>query len=572
MLKLKAKTLDEFKYSFKNFSKNYPLFTYLIIFLTLTLSLVELVSMSMLLPLASLGLEDSNTSGFLDFIKNIFLKFGISYSFNVIFITFVIVYFLKILIVLIIGIYIDNATYYISTDLREKVIRGLKTTSWSYFKSKKQGLITNLLTMEISNSSENFRNTVSIIESIFLFFIYIFLGASISYESLIGIILLILISTIFLKPFFQMARKAGKRKVDDVRSMSSYINSGLKSLKIFKATNKENFLVQSLINSNLDFLKANKTTVKSKRLLEAFQNTFQLIGFTIGLYFVKDVLELNLIEIGFLGYVYIKLYTHLANILKKYQVLTNNITYLKRVNSFIDELQSNKDQVFGTLKPRFPNEIKIKDLSFSFENNLILEKISLIIPKTGLTMILGSSGVGKTTLFDLITGLYNIEKGKIFLGNDDLKDLEISSFRSKVGYVTQDPFLINGTLIENITSFGEKYRKLDLENSIEISGIKNLVEKLPDGVESNIGESGAFLSGGEKQRVAIARALINRPKLILMDEPTSSLDQKMSAQIIKNIKEISKKNPVLMITHKKEHIKFSNTAYKISQRKVTKIK
>ena len=111
-------------------------------------------------------------------------------------------------------------------------------------------------------------------------------------------------------------------------------------------------------------------------------------------------------------------------------------------------------------------------------------------------MILGSSGVGKTTLFDLITGLYNIEKGKIFLGNDDLKDLEISSFRSKVGYVTQDPFLINGTLIENITSFGEKYRKLDLENSIEISGIKNLVEKLPDGVESNIGESGAFLSGG----------------------------------------------------------------------------
>ena len=264
MLKLKAKTLDEFKYSFKNFSKNYPLFTYLIIFLTLTLSLVELVSMSMLLPLASLGLEDSNTSGFLDFIKNIFLKFGISYSFNVIFITFVIVYFLKILIVLIIGIYIDNATYYISTDLREKVIRGLKTTSWSYFKSKKQGLITNLLTMEISNSSENFRNTVSIIESIFLFFIYIFLGASISYESLIGIILLILVSTIFLKPFFQMARKAGKRKVDDVRSMSSYINSGLKSLKIFKATNKENFLVQSLINSNLDFLKANKTTVKSK--------------------------------------------------------------------------------------------------------------------------------------------------------------------------------------------------------------------------------------------------------------------------------------------------------------------
>ena len=90
-----------------------------------------------------------------------------------------------------------------------------------------------------------------------------------------------------------------------------------------------------------------KNNIKSKRLLEAFQNTFQLIGFTIGLYFVKDVLELNLIEIGFLGYVYIKLYTHLANILKKYQVLTNNITYLRdnglKKFALVSELMNSED-------------------------------------------------------------------------------------------------------------------------------------------------------------------------------------------------------------------------------------
>lgn len=572
MLKLKAKTLDEFKYSFKNFSKNYPLFTYLIIFLTLTLSIVELVSMSMLLPLASLGLEDSNTSGFLDFIKNIFLKFGISYSFNVIFITFVIVYLLKILIVLIIGIYIDNATYYISTDLREKVIKGLKTTSWSYFKSKKQGLITNLLTMEISNSSENFRNTVSIIESIFLFFIYILLGVSVSSGTLLGIFLLIIISITFLKPFFQMARKAGKKKVDDIRNMSTYINSGLKSLKIFKATNKEDFLIESLISSNIEFLRANKITVKSKRFLEAFQNTFQLIGFTIGLYFVRDVLELNLIEIGFLGYVYIKLYTHLAHILKKYQVLTNNISYLKRVNSFVDELKKNRDQVFGSVKPELPSEIQIKSLSFSYGKTLILKNISLTIPKKGLTIIFGKSGAGKTTIFDLITGLYDIEKKKIFLGNYDLRDIKISNFRSQIGYVTQDPFLINGTILDNIISFKKKYNKTELDNTIIKCGLENLIKKLPQGIMSNIGESGAFLSGGEKQRIAIARSLIDKPKLILMDEPTSSLDEEISKEIIVNVKRISKNIPIIMITHQKEYLKVADTAYEIQNMKVNKIK
>ena len=96
--------------------------------------------------------------------------------------------------------------------MREKVIKGLKITSWSYFKSKKQGLITNILTLEINNSSENFRYTVSIIESSFLFLIYVLLGVSISFETLLGIILLMTVSLIFLRPFFQMARAAGKKK------------------------------------------------------------------------------------------------------------------------------------------------------------------------------------------------------------------------------------------------------------------------------------------------------------------------------------------------------------------------
>ena len=449
----KIKTLEEFKYSLKHFYKHYPLFTNVIIFFTLSLSVVELISMSMVMPLISLGLENDNSSNFLEFVKNIFSSFGINYSFNTIFISFIIIYFLKIIVVLIIGIYVDNAAYYISTDLREKVIKGLKITSWSYFKSKKQGLITNILTLEINNSSENFRYTVSIIESSFLFLIYVLLGVSISFETLLGIILLMTVSLIFLRPFFQMARAAGKKKVDDIRSMSTSVNAGLKSLKIFKATNNEDFLIKSLINSNLNFLKANKSTVKSKRFLEACQNTFQLIGFTIGLYLVKDVLMLNLIEIGFLGYVYIKLYTHVANILKKYQVLTNNITYLKRVNGFIDELRSNQEQIFGVKKPIFSREIKINNLSFSYGNTKIFNKVSFTIPKSGLTIFLGRSGAGKTTLFDLITGLYDIEREKILLGKIDLKDLNISNFRKQIGYVTQDPFLINGTILENVTSF-----------------------------------------------------------------------------------------------------------------------
>jgi len=369
-----------------------------------------------------------------------------------------------------------------------------------------------------------------------------------------------------------MAREGGKQKVKDIREMSSSINSGLRSLKIFKATNNERFIINSLLSSNLNYLKANVLSVKSKRYLEASQNIIQLFGFTVGLYFVRDYLMLNLIEIGFLGYVYIKLYTHVANISKKYQVLTNNIPFLKRVKSFINELDENKEHSFGNVIPKLPSQITIKDISFKFGKVRILDKISFTIPKFGLSILFGISGVGKTTLLDLITGLYKIEKGEILVGKTNIRNLKISTFRNNIGYVTQDPFLMIGSIKENITSFREEVKESNVVNVAKMSGLKSLIEKLPDGLNSQIGESGANLSGGEKQRLAIARSLVDSPKLILMDEPTSALDETISNEIMVNIKKISKKIPIVMITHKKEFIKFADVAYELKKKKIIKIK
>merc|ERR1711991_450512 len=284
----------------------------------------------------------------------------------------------------------------------------------------------------------------------------------------------------------------------------------------------------------LNYLKANVLSVKSKRYLEASQNIIQLFGFTIGLYFVRDYLMLSLIEIGFLGYVYIKLYTHIANISKKYQVLTNNIPFFKRVKSFINELNENKEHSFGNVIPKLPSQISIKNISFNYGKVKILDKI---------------------------------EKGEILVGKTNIRNLKISTFRNNIGYVTQDPFLMIGSIKENITSFREEVKKSNVFNVIKMSGLKSLIDKLPDGLNSQIGESGANLSGGEKQSLAIARSLVDSPKLILMDEPTSALDEMISNEIMKNIKRISKKIPIVMITHKKEFIKFADVAYELKKKK-----
>ncbi len=207
----------------------------------------------------------------------------------------------------------------------------------------------------------------------------------------------------------------------------------------------------------------------------------------------------------------------------------------------------------------FKNTINFKNLSFKYKNSdkYIFKNLNLSIKKNSMTGILGPSGSGKTTFVNLITGLIKPESGQILI--DDIQDInhDISSWQSKIGYVSQSIFLFDGSIEENI-SFGSEDENIDhskILNSIKLSQLDNFVKEQKDGLKTLIGENGAKISGGQIQRIGIARSLYRNNEILILDESTNALDEETEKEFFKSLVNFKNNRTIIVISHNKENLK-----------------
>lgn len=206
-------------------------------------------------------------------------------------------------------------------------------------------------------------------------------------------------------------------------------------------------------------------------------------------------------------------------------------------------------------------DIKFENVSFRYGSRLeVFKKFNAVFKKNQTTAIVGESGSGKTTLISLLQNLYPIKEGEILIGQYDIKFIHYQSLRKMIGVIPQQLNLFSGNIIENIAlgdSFPNIQRVLDLSKEL---GITDFVEKLPNGFETQIGENGTMLSGGQKQKIAIARALYKKPEILLMDEATASLDTN-SEGIVKRVidKFKTQEKTIIVIAHRLSTIANADT-------------
>jgi len=219
------------------------------------------------------------------------------------------------------------------------------------------------------------------------------------------------------------------------------------------------------------------------------------------------------------------------------------------------ENEEQATKISSEQKLKSPPRIEFRNINFSYLESPILKNLDLDISSGSIVAITGSSGSGKTTILNLLTKLYEPDSGKIYIDGRDITEIDPMWIRLNVSYVTQEPILFMGTVLDNIR-YGNESFDTSFESVVRAAKLANAHEfimNLSDGYDTKIGEKGLTLSGGQRQKIVFARALIKDPKILILDESTSSLDPISEKSIIEGLKTICKNRTSIVVTHKIEN-------------------
>lgn len=385
-------------------------------------------------------------------------------------------------------------------------------------------------------------------------------------------IVLLLIYDIFFKKLLDSQSRA---ITDSSVQVTKTVNESIQGLKEIKILGKQNFF-EDILKENVDIYAKNNIyadliRTQPKHIIELIF----VIAFTLAVVFftpLQNDFQTLIPTLGVFLFAAIRLMPTLNQMLASVNVL--RIGYYPTTLLFEDmttkqDLEED-DYKANILKDGFTSML-LKNVFFSYKNDKEhqLNGISLQVDKNKSIGLFGQSGSGKTTLVDVMLGLLEPSKGEIHLNNKIVKNNK--EFRNLVAYIPQDIFIINDSVKNNITLTGrdEVIDDVLLEDVVLRSRLKEVINNLPEGINTNIGERGVKLSGGQKQRIAIARALYNKREVLIMDEATSALDNNTEKEIIDEIRKLKGKVTMVVIAHRLTTLQHCDEIYEISNGRIS---
>lgn len=245
-----------------------------------------------------------------------------------------------------------------------------------------------------------------------------------------------------------------------------------------------------------------------------------------------------------------KVHQYTAEILTHYQILRNTQGALQYVGELLEQPLEELDTGLPLPEDSGSGDLVLDNVSFSYEPGApVLKNLSLTIPEGKVTAVIGNNGCGKSTLMKLLQGIYTPDSGSIRLGGMELQSLKPHLLRRQFGYILQNNPLFSGTIRDNICYGAPEATEEEIAAAAELADALGFIRELPEGFDTQVGESGKLLSGGQRQRVAIARTLLTQPRYLLMDEAGASLDHKSDAAIFRAVREALQGRTIILIAH-----------------------
>lgn len=450
----------------------------------------------------------------------------------------------------------------ILVDMRNDLFANLQTLPFTYYDSRPHGKILVRVVNYINSLSDllsnGFVNLIADTVTLLITIIFMFcLDYRLALVSLIGLPVLIAVMMSLKK-----AQRLANQKLSSKQSnMNAYVHESINGIKVTQSFSREEEnmkiyedVCKQYSDSWIDSVKLNFLVWPSIDIISVA--SISLI-YLFGILIFDSSIKVGVL-VAFIGYVW-RFWAPITNIGNFYNTIINAMAYLERIFETMDEKPLIHDEPNAKILPSIEGHVEFKNVTFMYEeDNPILKNIDMNINSGESIALVGPTGAGKSTIVSLISRFYDINEGEILIDGIDIKDVTLKSLRQQMGIMLQDSFIFAGTIIDNI-----RYGKLNATDEEVIEAAKivqahEFIMEFENGYYTEVNERGSRLSAGQRQLISFARALLADPRILILDEATSSIDTQTELLLQKGLDELLKGRTSFIIAHRLSTIKNSS--------------
>ena len=469
----------------------------------------------------------------------------------------------KTLVVLLANRQVGYAVAQVATDLRLDLVRAVAASRWRYYLSKSVGSLANAMATEAQRASEGYLHGAIMSAQLITAVVYTLLAFMISWQVTLGALALAAMVLIGLNVLVRKAGKAGRRQTGLLKTILSAMTDQLAAIKPLKAMAREDRFDTLISGQTRQLNNALRKQVFSKEAMKALQEALLVILAAIGLVIMLSVVGMTLSAAMVLIFLLARVVTLLSKGQRAWQHMAISESAYWSLDQAITEAHAEREIRRGDLELQLERAIRFDRVTFAHPDHPVFVEQSLEIRAGELTVITGPSGSGKTTLIDLVAGLLRPDAGRILVDDAELDQADQKKWRQDIGYVPQEALLVNDSVFNNITLGAPELTRENVEHALQKADALDFVGQMNGGIEAVVGERGGRLSGGQRQRLAIARALVHQPRLLILDEATSNLDQAAEQAVLTTIGHLKGELTMLAVTHQPGMLKLADRVYRV---------
>jgi ATP-binding cassette, subfamily B, bacterial MsbA len=562
-----------------NFKKIFPFiipykkYAYLNIFFNVLYALFSTLSFVALIPMMQVLFDQTKRNTVLPVYTDIwnikpFLENYLSYQITTITDTYGSGTTLAIMVTGIITIFLlknlsDYLALFFITFLRNGILKDMRNAMYkktlelplAFFSEKRKGDTISRIAGDVNEVQNSFLSILELAvkEPLTIIFTIVTMF-TISIKLTLFVFIFIPLSGYVISIIGKQLKKQSTKAQEEQGVFLSTIEETLGGLKVVKGYNAENYFNTVFQNSTNRFFNLSNIIANRQNLASPMSEFMGIMVIAILLWYGGNMvlMEKTLNGASFIAYMGLayNILTPAKSISKASYAIKRGNAAAERVLEILEQKNPIVSEINAIEKTDFTHEISIKNINFKYEDETVLKDFSLQIPKGKTIALVGQSGSGKSTIANLLTRFYDVNEGGIEIDNIDIKTVNLQSLRGLMGLVTQDSILFNDTIKANISLGKLDATDDEIIEALKIANAFEFVNELPNGIYTNIGDSGNKLSGGQKQRLSIARAVLKNPPIMILDEATSALDTESEKLVQIALENMMQNRTSIVIAHR----------------------